>query len=70
MASLHWTDGRAEIRLRKPNTEKQTTIRLGESTDDYAREVLKNVKRLETAARQHQRDEIAIRWAKTRPDWL
>ena len=70
MASLHWINGRAEIRLRKPNTQKQATIRLGESSEDSAAEILKWVKRLETAARFDDRDERAIRWAKGRPDWL
>lgn len=70
MASLHWKDGRAEIRLRKPNTKKQATIRLGESSADGAAELLKWVKQLETAARFGERDEKAIRWAKQRQDWL
>ena len=70
MASIQWVDGRAEIRMRKPGTNKQTTLRLGTTNDDAAKSIKKWVERLITAARHDERDEEAIRWAKARPDWL
>lgn len=70
MASLHWKDGRAEIRLRKPNTKKQTTIRLGHTNQREAERILGWVEELITAARHGERNEKAIRWASQRPTQL
>lgn len=70
MATIRWIDGRAEIRLRKPTTGEQTTIRLGRTTPTKAQRTLDWVEQLITAARNGERDEEALRWAHKRPDKL